>query len=534
MQLEPQYPFRNQNELGNILISTDITLSDTSILTNLQGNNYYLPQYKNATQNAGGQEIFAPSLTKDGKLTFYLEASAPSNIAESASPYTPDATISLIYNANSSKIPLTLKDRGNNIWQASVTLNSSQQKAIRTILLDTVPSANIQIERQVTLAEQLTEDFIKNNWSNSKIKKTLLELFGGAIPISSADQYIRTAHAAYPNLLKQYMVINVTYTNQIEAPPLPGYIQWAVTYNNQIYNYYQDNQELNRVFYLPDSFQLGGEPSDRPHISLLQFKTPDGSIENLSATFRFFAKANIEFDRIEDAKKQLTTKIGQTPEMVSLQGADNISTKFMLNIPNANGTASNLTLQDKAQIDLEKGLRNELNLSFKSFRALWAAIFSTAPEQTIFTGWVDVLISGGKYTNRINFNGLMDNSKMQNYWDEIIDRGANIKFSQDLTIKTFAPVFDAPKDRPEEQVVALSLNFGNESANLSPNQLETKVNVQRSVEDIVFSNADPGIYSYTLKVVRLSGRKCCSKTTDAETIYIIPNDIDNCNGECTS
>ena len=521
--------FVNKEDLGNTFINPDPSFEDTVLLTDTSDNKYYLPRYENATQVAGGQEQYTPILAADGKLTFYFKTAAPSEIAgqiDGASPcnFNLETSVFLAYQESGDNLqePLALSDEGNNIWTATADLSASEQQQIRNILLNTTPTANIKIVRKVTLAGRLTKKLVVNNWPI--LKDFITEKLGLNSSIHPGNIY-ELVVKFYPDLTQQYVILDCIYKNQIGVPSLPGYIQRQVMWKDRIYSYYQDNQQLNRVFYLPSRFQLAQQSDGDPTVSLLEFSTSNGSAQNIKATFRFFAQSLVEQQRIDNAASELEKQIGQTIQMVSLEDAQGISTQLTLFLPNTDGTASVARVRKNAKIDLSRGITDELSLNFKAFQALWDAIFSTAPEQRIFTGYVDVTINSGKNSERVDFDGRITASDEAHYFDLIIDEGIDNTYSKTLNIETFSQVF-------QDEVVALALDFGENTVSLKANKLQGTVEVQRPIRNIVLGRENPGLYTYTLKVIRVSEASCCSKETSSEDVYILQNDVKNCKGTC--
>ncbi len=540
-------PLENQEHvarsaIGAALINPDPTLPADVLMRSLNNAVHFIPTFQNATQAAGGKEIYAPSLSPDGQLTVYLEAVPPAPVSGQlggATAVMPEISVTLCFNQSGrqQQVVLSAQDQGNNIWQLSARLAGAELQALRSVLFDSVPSANLMVTRKVRMAAQLTEGFVETNWKNEDVREALKQTFSGAIPFHTASQFYQIVQQAYPSFPQEFMVMDGSYGSQIAMPPLPGFIQWQITWEGQAHNYYQDNQQLNRIFFLPDNFALAIEPLGGPTLSLLKFHMPDANVENAQATFRFFGSATANFNRIADAKSQLTGKIGQKPDMVSLQYASDVTKTFTLTLPNAAGTASNPRPQPNAQIDLYKGLRNEVQLGFTAFQALWAAIFSDRPEQTIFTGWVDVGLSNGKFMNRISFVGRLPTGKQADYYNEIIDQGSDVNYSNTLGVNVPAGLFATTAD---PQVLALNLIFGpNTTASIeAPSggdhgpMLKTSVTVNRSISDILLGKASGGTYDYTLKVVTLESEKCCQKVASSDQIYITLDDIKDCDGSC--
>ncbi|MBO1351357.1 MAG: hypothetical protein EBE86_030140 [Hormoscilla sp. GUM202] len=141
-------------------------------------------------------------------------------------------------------------------------------------------------------------------------------------------------------------------------------------------------------------------------------------------------------------------------------------------------------------------------------------------------------INDGQSFESIDMNGRLDPLDMDEYYDSIIDPGTDTTYSKTLEAITFPSIFDPP-DNGDERVQALALDFGQNSAGLSPANLQTEIDVQRPIRDIVLGNEDSGIYPYTLRVVRLNNRNCCSTSADAEAIYVTESDVNNCQNQCS-
>lgn len=72
-----------------------------------------------------------------------------------------------------------------------------------------------------------------------------------------------------------------------------------------------------------------------------------------------------------------------------------------------------------------------------------------------------------------------------------------------VTSNKSAKVSNVQKNYQTEHFVPINLNLGKDSANLYPKALPTKVNVQSSVDNIVFSNTDLVVYPNILLMVTL-------------------------------
>ncbi len=534
---------RRSDELGATLINPSEALSSTVPLNTAAGTKFYLPAYHSAAQTSGGSTTFQPSVTDDGILTFFLESVPAPEIARAvggATPYLTGTTFTLVVNQSGggTRIPLDHSSVGGSIHRLSVKLAANQAKLVRAALFDVNPNVAIEITQTLQMAAQQTPAFIQANWSKPEIRSGLENLFNG-IPFSEPSTYSQIAAASDPNFPNQYLVLDCVYTAQVSAPQLPGYVQWQVNWHNRAYNYYQDNQDRSRVFYVPDQFAFDkGPKTDAPTISLLQFTLPPGgtTVEETRAHFRIFGRPVVDLERINNAAQSLKEKLGQQPQMVSLQDAHKVKTRFMQYLPNAAATGSDPAAQPEASIDLASGLRNELDLNFAQFAALWAAIFSSAPENPLFRGWVDVELSDGRYTDRIDFNARLPIEREKSFFDDILDISTANTYPAEFTVRTAK---DLLTDMPDVAEILLIFAGGKTitfDSELGSQVQKQTIKVERSIRDIVLGNQGPDEYRYRLMVVRQDGSRKCSECTakiDMPSIWITKDQVANCTGPCT-
>ncbi|MGE8356104.1 MAG: hypothetical protein ACN6N0_06875, partial [Microvirgula sp.] len=208
-----------------------------------------------AVATAGGQTAFETSVSEDGTFRFFLASTAPVDAGDAA-PRQTGTSFALVLNAsgNGRRFPLQDRQQGD-IRELSIKLTGNDLKMARASLFDADPNVSIEVTQTLTLAAQQTQAFVSDNWDNAIIRRGLLDLFGG-IPFDSASSYYMLASQADSEFGNQYLVLKATYQTQMPAPPLPGYVQWQVNWENRAYNYYQDNQDRTRVFYSPESFEF--------------------------------------------------------------------------------------------------------------------------------------------------------------------------------------------------------------------------------------------------------------------------------------
>lgn len=506
-----------KTELGNALTSTSTELNAPGLLSATSGAGLYLPAYRSAAQQAGGHEAFATTLADNGGLIVYLDTPALDALPV-ASPLVAGAVFTLVIDASAGgrRLPLQATRHGNTV-ELRTTLAGDELKRVRTALFDATPNVAVEVAQAVPLAARLTEEFVQRNWANATVRAGLLGLFGG-IPFDNPSTYFRMARSGDPDFPNQYLLLSCVYTTTVGVPSLPGYIQWQLNWNGRAYNYYQDNQERARVFYLPDGFEFARGPSGSPSISLLQFSVPkQASLEvDINATFRYFGKPVVDAARIQNAGDVLRGKIGAAVQMLNIEDGHTIRKTFFQYLPNvqASSESGNLLPQQNASIDLVKGLRNELQLNLLQFRALWAAIFSSAPEKNLFRGWVDVELSGGRYQDRIEFNGRLPAEKPASFLDDILDVSATSTYPKEFTFRTAPAVFEAPS-----KVLEISLTFSG-SQHLTLDKANNKVSIflARPIRDLILGNQAPDHYPYRMQVVDNDGTIRCGNFTADSSI----------------
>lgn len=523
-----------QKDLGQTWITAAVDLSSSAMLTTAGGQKGYLPVFRVLDQNSQQGSSFQTSLTDDGTLTFYLASDTPGEVQKqgtAAHPIFDGISFGLVLDASGAgkRVPLTGSAQGQ-MWTLTCHLAGDNLRLARQSLFDASPNVAIEINQPVNVAIQQTQAFIYQSWPIAGIRQGLLAAFGN-IPFSTAADYYQMVSMSDPDFPNQYAVINCVYQSQISAPGLPGYLQIQVNWQGRAYNYYQDNSDRTRIFYLPDRFEFMKGPSGSPTISLLQFSMPSGdsSVSDTRATFRAFGNPIVDPARIENASHVIRDKIGANPQMSSVQDAHSPKMTFTQWLPNEKATGSNAVVQTKASIDLVSGLRNELDLNFDQFRALWAAIFSSEPENPLFTGIVDVELSGGNYRDQVAFNGRLPADKAESFFDDILDTSNKAAYSTAFRIKTFASVFQA-----NNAICEIDVTIGGKTVALTANQLEANVTVERSIRDIVVKAQDPDQYPCRVRVVRDSGTTCCTLTasSDDPTVFLTTDVVSGCTGAC--
>ncbi|NHZ93149.1 hypothetical protein F2P45_29675 [Massilia sp. CCM 8733] len=521
-----------KTDLGAALTNLSADLTAPATLSGAAGASFYLPRYRPAAQQQGGHEAFATSLDADGTLTLFLEAGMPDDFAgerNGVAPLMDGTAFTLVLAASAVRFPLRATAQGA-MLRLSVQLAGAQRDLVRAALFDATPNVAIEVQQTVLLAAPQSSAFIEHNWANDTLRTGLLNQFGG-IPFDSASSYFQMASDTDPDFAHQYLLLACVYSASVGVPPLPGYVQWQVSWNGRAYNYYQDNREHTHVFFLPDRFEFARGPSGAATVSLLQFSVPDDatSIDQTRAIFRYFGNPVVDRTRIDDAARALRERLGLTVQMINIEDGHDVKKTFSQYLPNseASSESGNLTVQRQADVNLARGLSNTLDLNLTQFRALWAAICSEAPEKTLFRGWVDIELSAGRYADRIDFDGRLAAGNRTSFLDDILDVSTSNTYAADFKINTVPAVF---KDHPELLEIALTF-AGNKVVLLEPDTPKATVRLERPIRDIILGQGAANEHPYQMRVVHddgTEGRANFSINCNDPSLWIKQSMIDAC------
>jgi len=540
-ELTPIAAFVKNADLTDALKTPGTSLEDNTLLTDAQGRQYFLPGYELAAQAASGVRAFDIALSPEGLLTIPLKTVPPVELAGSvrgADPFTSRTSVQLFcdYEGSTRKWPLDLKEKGG-IWYATLqTSDESNLQALRVVLHQQVPAAALIVRRQAKLAARLTREFVTAWWDNSEVQKQLLARFG-TMTFPSAEMYYKMVERTYPSTKDEYLIFECVYQNRLQCPRIPGVTQVPLTYSGVTYNYYHDDLERRRVYFLPDEFRLASSAAG-PEASFLKFESEDGTIGGMNVTFEFCAEPMFnaaptgEKTRLEAARAELTTKLKQTPEMLSVQNAKGVATALFLYIPSAEGRESTREKIPKADINLGKEIKGQITLTFKAFKTVWDAIFSKRNEQQIFTGEIEVKLEDGTYLEKVPVKLRLERLEEQNYYKLL--RPTAFSYKREIAVKASRAIFE------NGTVEALEVSFDDdENAKVDfdasdlqgpkKTYLEKNVTVQRTVSSVLLGTTEPdGYNSYKskVKVVPSSGpAKTKVMTSDGTILRIRPADI---------
>jgi len=154
--------------------------------------------------------------------------------------------------------------------------------------------------------------------------------------------------------------------------PLTGLIRVQKPYQGGFHSYYQDAARRQVMYYLPDAFKLARK-MQAPHFPevSVSIRSTDGAQENTLVSMDYMVKPYIDTARIEQAKMQLATEIGQGLE-VDLQPFPLDEFRFFISYIASDGL---ITLERNGMAGvLREGIRDTLQLSLAEFVPLFASM----------------------------------------------------------------------------------------------------------------------------------------------------------------
>lgn len=112
----------------------------------------------------------------------------------------------------------------------------------------------------------------------------------------------------------------------------------------------------------------------------------------------------------------------------------------------------------------------------------------------------------GAVTAKYDLDGVEVLPDKEAVWNLVLDPSTPGVFIRPLKVKTHKQRFDAPADKPDNQIMSLVVDFedGN-SVELNAENLEEEVGLRVPVGDFVLRKTDARQYRYKVRVIRLSG-----------------------------
>ena len=334
---------------------------------------FYLPRYAIAVTpgtGAKGQWVALKSTANGCRLTVHLADATPPALA-SGNAAVPSPSVRYLISA-------TLQSRAVN-WD--LTPAASPQSAALTLTLevadfagrdllytamtDLSAQAKLIIRRQLDLVLPLMPP--PNAWIRS----------GRMIDTTIAFTFSKDLDA------------NVFAGLHGASGQLPGWSVCAVNWNGRRHTYYQATNQPEQVYFLPDAFKVGRQPTTprRPELAV----TAGGAdVASMQMTLSYLAAAVWDPQRIAAAAAELQHMLAlAAPPQLALFQATN--TTLLLNLPAADPAAGNaLTEQKGALIDLAAGVQGSVTMGLAQFRQVYNALFDQ--RSALLSGEVHVTV----------------------------------------------------------------------------------------------------------------------------------------------
>ena len=170
----------------------------------------------------------------------------------------------------------------------------------------------------------------------------------------------------------------------------PSWNIQQVGWQGRSYPYYQDLNQPNQIYFLPDSFKISRQPA-APHAPSIIVSTNGDDPNSLTFTMTFLAAPVWDRDRLAAAAQSLQTTLGlAAPPTLSLFEAS--TTALSLTVPPSDPSAApGLVAQPGAEIDIAAGIKCSLALSMAQFRQVYASLFEQVTQ--LLSGVVTVTVN---------------------------------------------------------------------------------------------------------------------------------------------
>ncbi|WP_431257991.1 hypothetical protein ACQ86G_26035 [Roseateles chitinivorans] len=488
-----------RDETRGALIAPSADLGAPALLETAGPGLWYRPDFR-ASPTGGDGGAPDLSLGADGTLTLWVDIGVPAALAGrtgSARAWLgePDGLRCQLLMPACDPVTLARERQGDRL-RLTATLAGATLERARVVLFDAEPSAVVRFQQDVTLAAPQTREFFERYWSEA-LQGDLRLLMNAA---GSAGDFVLLMTQQAPDFPSQYTRCACQWTQDLRLPSLPGYLPWKVDWQGTAVSYYQHNRDHGRVLYLPDHFELAAGATGRPAASLLEFRGDGGASDGGAsdgAVFRFFGRPVVERDRIEAAARTLAAQLGHPVTMSSAQDwrgsglSDGVRATFTLLLPPERGQVDGPPVsaaQSDAIVDLADGVTDTLMLSVPRFLAVWAAIFSSAPELTLFKGWVDVSFNGGRFVERLAFDGRLPASVREAYLDELLASATDRDPREPIAVEALSDVFQGS---PRARAIRVSFDLA-EPVALDADRPRATAWLRHPVRALLLGQADAG------------------------------------------
>lgn len=166
-----------------------------------------------------------------------------------------------------------------------------------------------------------------------------------------------------------------------------------VSWNGRPYTYYQDPNQPTQIYFLPDAFKIGRQPTP-PHRPRLIVSTNGEDVNSLTVTLSYLAEPVWNPNRLAAAADSLKTQLNLDKGVqlgFALFEASNTNTALSLRLPSDDSSVSpGLVPQAGATIDTAAAIQGSVTLKLLPFRRVYDALFDEVSE--LLSGQVSVTV----------------------------------------------------------------------------------------------------------------------------------------------
>jgi hypothetical protein len=162
----------------------------------------------------------------------------------------------------------------------------------------------------------------------------------------------------------------------------------SLSWKQRSYPYYQNQNEPDLVYFLPDGFKIS-RTDTAPYAPSISIASTGSDPANQQYVLSFLAVPVWDVQRIQDAtqKLQVTLGLGQAPTMSLYEAAN---TSLALNLPASDGSVAGLSAVAGATIDVGAGVSASVTLSLAQLQQVYSALFDSV--STLLSGVVTVTV----------------------------------------------------------------------------------------------------------------------------------------------
>lgn len=341
---------------------------------------HYLPQYAIATRGSGGSTqrwvTFAPAAA-GFTLTVHLADASPVSLAQGNTAIVPSATRYLLTanlqgQAASWDFGTATTDGGDLVISLVVT-DPAIRDQIYHAMTDQTAQAKLILRRSFSLATPVPPP-ASGPAPAQPLYRSAVTAIDSTLPFSFDPVLDKNVFAGLSNI----------------GSGAPSWHIQQVSWQGRSYPYYQDLNQPDQLYFLPDSFKISRQPAV-PHAPSIVVSTDGDDPNSLTFTLTFLAVPVWDPNRLTAAAQSLQSTLGLAA-LPTLGLFEASTTALSLTVPPSDPSAApGLVAQPGAEIDIAGGIKCSLALSMAQFRQVYAALFEQVTQ--LLSGIVTVTVA---------------------------------------------------------------------------------------------------------------------------------------------